>query len=59
MQEVIVYRLDIEVGGMPFRAVEALSTRRPYAIVGRNVLRHVVVRIDGPREQLEIKLPRK
>jgi predicted aspartyl protease len=59
MQEVIVYRVDLDIGGMAFHAVEALSTRRPYVIVGRNVLRHVVVRIDGPREQLEIKLPGK
>lgn len=58
LREVIVYRVDIEIGDMTFTRVEALSTRRPYIILGRNVLRRLVMRIDGPGEKLEIRLPR-
>lgn len=58
MQEVIVYRVDLEIGDMVFPRVEALSTRRPYAILGRNILKRLVIRIDGPGEKLDIRLPR-
>lgn len=57
-QETIVYRVDITIDGVDFPHVEALATRRPYAIIGRNVLRRLVLRVDGPRERLEIGLPR-
>jgi predicted aspartyl protease len=57
-EEVVVYRLDLEIDGLSFPHVEALATRRPYVIVGRNVLRRLLVRLDGPREQLEIRRPR-
>jgi hypothetical protein len=50
--------MDVSIGGMDFPRVEALATRRPYAILGRNVLRRLVLRVDGPREQLELGLPR-
>jgi len=59
LQEVIVYRVDLSIGGFEFPRVEALATRRPYVIVGRNVLRHVVLRVDGPREKLDLRLPKK
>ena len=58
LQEVIAYRIDIEIGTIAFQRIEALSTRRPYVILGRNVLRRLVVRLDGPGETLEIRLPR-
>lgn len=58
LQEAIVYRVDIAFGGMEFKRVEALATRRPYVIIGRNILRRVVLRVDGPREKLEIEMPR-
>lgn len=50
--EVPVYRVDLEVDGFAFPRVEALPTARPYVLVGRNVLRRLVVRLDGPRELL-------
>jgi predicted aspartyl protease len=58
LQETIVYRVDLAIDGMEFPRVEALATRRPYVIVGRNVLRRLVVRLDGPREKLELRLPK-
>jgi predicted aspartyl protease len=58
LQEVVVYRVDIEIGDMSFRSIEALATRRPYVILGRNVLRRLIMRLDGPGEKLEIRLPR-
>ncbi len=59
LHEVILYRCDLSLAGTTFTAVEALLTRRPYAIVGRNVLQKLVVRVDGPRQQLDISAPRR
>jgi predicted aspartyl protease len=59
LQEVVVYRVDFAIGDLRFPRIEALATRRPYAIIGRNVLRHLVVRLDGPRETLEIRRPKR
>lgn len=58
LQEVIVYRVDLEIGDITFQRIEALATRRPYVILGRNVLQRLVMRIDGPGEKLELRLPR-
>lgn len=58
LQEATVYRIDVTLDGHTFPRVEALVTRRPYAIIGRNVLRHFVVRVDGPRGVLELRRPR-
>jgi predicted aspartyl protease len=56
--DVVVYRVDMELDGLVFPRVEALAIGRPYALVGRNVLRTLVVRFDGPREQLDLRRPR-
>ena len=58
LHEVVVYRLDLEIGDLAFSAVEALATRRAYVIVGRSVLRELVLRLDGPKAQLELRRPR-
>ena len=58
VQEVIVYGIDLAIDEMDFPRVEAIVTRRPYVIVGRNVLRRLVLRLDGPKERLELGLPR-
>ncbi len=55
LQEVQVYRIDLELAGEVLARIEALATRRPYVIAGRNALRHFVLRIDGPRERLELR----
>ena len=54
LQEVTAYRMDLSLDGFDFLRVEALSTRRDYVIIGRNVLRWLIVRIDGPHETLEL-----
>jgi hypothetical protein len=56
--EVPTFRVDIELAGERLRHIEALATRRPYIIVGRNALQHFVVRLDGPRATLEVRRPR-
>jgi predicted aspartyl protease len=56
--EMVVYRVDLEVEGMAFSRVEALSTRRSYAIIGRNVLRRLILTLNGPRNELVLRLPR-
>ena len=55
--DVVVYRVDVEVDGMVFPRVEALAIGHPYVLVGRNVLRALVVRFDGPRERLDLRRP--
>ncbi|MFO0763198.1 MAG: hypothetical protein U0359_42565 [Byssovorax sp.] len=59
LEEVLIYRADLEVDGHVFPRVEVLATRRPYVILGRNVLQHLVLRVDGPQEKLEIRVPRR
>lgn len=54
--EAIVYRVDLVLDGTTFHRMEALATRRHYAIVGRNVLSRLVLKIDGPGERLELKV---
>ena len=56
-QEVVVYRVDVEIEGLLFPRVEAIAVNRPYVLVGRNVLRTLVVRLDGPRERLDLRRP--
>jgi hypothetical protein len=58
LREVIVYRIDLELAGTSIERVEAIATRRPYVIVGRNVLKHFVLRLDGPKDELELRAPR-
>jgi len=55
--DVVVYRVDIEIDGWLFPRVEALAISRPYVLVGRNVLRVLVARFDGPHEQLDLRRP--
>jgi predicted aspartyl protease len=57
--EVIVYRVDIEIDGVTHPRVEAIATTRPYAIVGRNVLRSLILRVDGPGEVLDLSFPKR
>jgi predicted aspartyl protease len=52
LTEVAVYRFDVEIDSRWLEAVEGIATRRPYVILGRNVLRGFVLRLDGPRAAL-------
>jgi predicted aspartyl protease len=56
---VTAYRIDVEIDGLRIPRVEALVTRRHYAIIGRNVLCRLILRVDGPRETFELKGPRR
>jgi len=54
-QEVPVYRIDVELAGFRLSRLEAVATARSWALLGRNALRHIDVRLDGPREQLTVR----
>jgi predicted aspartyl protease len=56
--EMVVFRIDLEVEGTWFERIEALATRRPYAIVGRNVLKSLIVTLHGPRSEIELRSAR-
>jgi predicted aspartyl protease len=57
LQEALLYHCAIELAGRRFEHLEALATRRRYAIIGRNLLRYVVVRLDGPSSALTLTIP--
>ena len=57
LRPTLLYRCTLDVAGRRFQNVEALATSRHYAIVGRNVLCHLVVKLDGPNEQLSLAHP--
>ncbi len=59
LADAVVYRVALRVAGITFPDVEALATRRDYAIIGRNVLAGVVLRLDGPRAVLSVTKPPK
>jgi len=59
LAEMVVFRVDLDLGGVRFPRVEALITRRPYAIIGRNILRKWILTLDGPRGQLELRSARR
>jgi hypothetical protein len=47
-----VYRMDIVVAGHRLTRIEAVATPSSWALLGRNALRYLDVRLDGPRERL-------
>lgn len=57
LREAVVYRVDIAIDGVDHPRVEALSTRRPYVIVGRNVLNDWVAKLDGPALRVGLARP--
>jgi len=57
LQEALLYHVDLELAGRRSKHVEALSTRRPYAIIGRNMLQQFAIRLDGPKGTLTVTLP--
>ena len=57
-RDVVVYRVDVEVDGLVFPRVETLAVDRTYALLGRNLLRMLIVRLDGPREWLDLRRAR-
>lgn len=57
-EEVLVYRVDLEIAAQRLELVDALVTARPYVIVGRNALARFVCTFDGPRAVLTLRTPR-
>jgi hypothetical protein len=57
-RDVVVYRVGVELDGLVFPRLEALSIDRAYVLVGRNLLRTLIVRLDGAREQLDLRRSR-
>ena len=57
--EVFLFHCELELAGQRFPHVEAVATRRRYAIIGRNVLEGLVARLDGPRRMLTVTLARR
>ena len=54
--EVIIYAADIDLDGTRIEAVDLLVTERPYALLGRNLLRRAVLHLHGPSERLELSI---
>ena len=54
--EMIVYAADVDLDGTRIEAVDVLVTERPYALLGRNLLRRAVLHLHGPRETLELSI---
>ena len=51
------YRVDIELLSFRFDQVQVHTTRREYAIIGRDILDRVVLHLDGPRQEFYIEIP--
>ena len=58
LAEATLFHVELEVAGHGFEHLEVLSTRRPYAIIGRNVLQRFVVKLDGPKAFLTMNAPK-
>jgi predicted aspartyl protease len=56
LTEATHFHVELEIAGHRFEHLEVLSTRRPYAIIGRNVLQRFVVRLDGPKALLTMNV---
>jgi predicted aspartyl protease len=57
--EVLLFHCELELAGQRFPPVEAVATRRRYAIIGRIVLEGLVARLDGPQRMLTVALARR
>ncbi len=56
-REIVIYRVELEIVGVGVFHAEAFGLEQGNAIVGRNVLRRLVLRVDGPREVLSLESP--
>lgn len=57
LQEATLYHCSLEIAGHRAAHVEALVTRRRYAIIGRNVLQDLLVRLHGPKQEVSLTVP--
>lgn len=54
--EVIVYAADFDLDDRWLEALDVLVTERPYALLGRNLLRRALLHLDGPRGRLDLSI---
>ncbi|MBI2217269.1 MAG: retropepsin-like domain-containing protein [Candidatus Rokubacteria bacterium] len=54
--EVIVYAADFDLDDHRLEALDVLVTERPYALLGRNLLRRAILHLDGPRGWLDLRV---
>ena len=54
--DVIVYAADFELDDHRLEALDVVVTERPYALLGRNLLRRLVLHLDGPRATLDLNV---
>jgi predicted aspartyl protease len=54
--EVIVYAADFSLDDHQLEALDVVVTERPYALLGRNLLRRAVLHLDGPGERLDLSV---
>lgn len=54
--EVATYAVHIELAGARFRVSEAISTHESFALLGRDILNHFYVKLNGPDLTLDINL---
>lgn len=56
-QEIVIYRVELEIVGVGVFHAEAFGVKQGAAIVGRNVLQRLVLHVDGPREAFSLESP--
>lgn len=49
-----IYECDVEFLGERYRKIELLESEKRYAIIGRNLLNHYKILLDGPNQRWHI-----
>ena len=52
-----VYRVDLEILGYIFRAVRGVAVPRETILIGRDVLAHFIITLDGKTQTFEMVDP--
>ena len=55
VQDAVLYRAEISVGDL--RRVLIVAAWGNEAVVGRDLLRHLIVRLDGPAQRMTVAAP--
>ena len=56
-KEIVIYRVELEIVGVGVFHAEAFGLEQGNAIIGRNVLRRLVLQFDGPHEAFSLESP--
>ncbi len=54
--EVVAYAAEFDLDDRRVEALDGLVKARPYALLGRNLLRRAVLHLDGPRGRLDLSI---